>query len=155
MGHPNLQTSPQESGRRETLEKSHDGHRSNLHLLATLFHLRFRPGFAVLWPCLPFRGECGHRSAVAGQSTAKLRKARPQKIRNPLNDLLDEAQAALDQERFRGGHSPLQKFLAEKPDVAYAHFQLAYAFTALKRTAEARAEYEKPSHWIRKWPRRN
>jgi Flp pilus assembly protein TadD len=33
--------------------------------------------------------------------------------------------------------------IAEQPDSAYAHFQLAYVYTALKKTAEARTEYER------------
>jgi len=66
-----------------------------------------------------------------------------QKIRNPLNDLLDQAQAAIDRNDFAAAITPLEKFIAEKPDVAYAHFQLAYAYTALKRTEDARAEYHK------------
>lgn len=65
-----------------------------------------------------------------------------QRLRNPLNDLLDEAQAALDKDDYEAAIPPLQKFIAEKPDVAYAHFQLAYAYTALKRTDDARHEYE-------------
>ena len=66
-----------------------------------------------------------------------------QKVRNPLNDLLDEAQAALDKNNYEAAVTPLQKFIAEKPDVAFAHFQLAYAYTALKRVDEAQSEYEK------------
>src|SRR5208283_5012783 len=73
----------------------------------------------------------------------KTAQAKPQELRNPLNDLLDEAQADLDKNDFAAAIVPLQRFLAEKPDVAFAHFQLAYAFTALKRTDEARAEYQK------------
>jgi Flp pilus assembly protein TadD len=70
-------------------------------------------------------------------------QAKAQKLRNPLNDLLDEAQAAIDKNDFAAAIPPLQKFIAEKPDVAYAHFQLAYAYTNLKRLAEARPEYER------------
>ena len=66
-----------------------------------------------------------------------------QKVRNPLNDLLDEAQAAMDKNDYAAAIPPLQKFLAEKPDIAFAHFQLAYAYTALKQPEDARAEYEK------------
>jgi tetratricopeptide (TPR) repeat protein len=66
-----------------------------------------------------------------------------QKLSNPLNDLLDEAQRAIDKSDFAAAIPPLQKFLTEKSDVAYAHFQLAYAYTALKRVPEARAEYER------------
>jgi len=74
-----------------------------------------------------------------GKST----QTRKQKVQNPLNDLLDEAQAALDKNNFEAAIEPLQKFIGEKPDVAYAHFQLAYAYTGLNRVAEARAEYER------------
>jgi Flp pilus assembly protein TadD len=77
------------------------------------------------------------------QAQSQQPPASKQKVRNPLNDLLDEAQAALDKNDYNAAIPPLQKFIAEKPDVAYAHFQLGYALTALKRPDEARAEYEK------------
>jgi tetratricopeptide (TPR) repeat protein len=70
-------------------------------------------------------------------------QTRTQKLANPLNDLLDEAQHDIDNNQFEAAVVPLQKFLSEKPDVAWAHFQLAYAYTALKRADEARAEYER------------
>ncbi len=70
-------------------------------------------------------------------------QSRTQKLANPLNDLLDEAQHDIDNNQFETALTPLQKFLSEKPDVAWAHFQLAYAYTALKRPDEARAEYER------------
>ncbi len=66
---------------------------------------------------------------------------KPKQIRNPLNDLLDEAQAAIDKNEFEAAIPPLQKFIAEKPDLAFAHFQIAFAYTNLKRPAEARSEY--------------
>ena len=70
-------------------------------------------------------------------------QTRTQKLANPLNDLLDEAQRDIDANQFEAALTPLQKFLTEKPDVAWAHFQLGYVYTALKRTDEARAEYER------------
>jgi tetratricopeptide (TPR) repeat protein len=70
-------------------------------------------------------------------------QSRTQKLANPLNDLLDEAQHDIDANQFEAALTPLQKFLAEKPEIAWAHFQLAYAYTALQRTDEARAEYER------------
>jgi protein O-GlcNAc transferase len=75
--------------------------------------------------------------------SSKSSQTKTQKVQNPLNDLLDEAQAALDKNNFEAAIPPLQKFLAEKPDVAFAHFQLAYAYTGLNRADEARAEYER------------
>src|SRR6202007_2177643 len=75
--------------------------------------------------------------------SGKPSQARAQKLQNPLNDLLDEAQAALDKNNFEVAITALQKFLAEKPDVAFAHFQLAYAYTGLHQVDEARTEYER------------
>jgi len=73
-------------------------------------------------------------------------QGKSQKLRNPLNDLLDEAQAALDKNDYASAVPPLQKFIAEKPDVAFAHFQLAYAYTGLHQDDDARAEYEKAAN---------
>jgi len=78
-------------------------------------------------------------AAAAAQSS----QSRTQRLANPLNDLLDEAQRDIDNNQFEAAIVPLQKFLAEKPDIAWAHFQLAYAYTALKRADEARVEYER------------
>ena len=86
-----------------------------------------------------------HPAQFSPQQTSPQTQAqtRTQKLANPLNDLLDEAQHDIETNQFEAALVPLQKFLAEKPDVAWAHFQLAYAYTALKRTDEARAEYQR------------
>jgi Flp pilus assembly protein TadD len=70
-------------------------------------------------------------------------KGTKQKVANPLNDLLDEARRDIDQQDFQAAIVPLQKFLAEKDDFAYAHFQLGYAYTGLQKSKEARGEYER------------
>jgi Flp pilus assembly protein TadD len=88
---------------------------------------------------------CG-QSALPVQSASPAKQQtqpRQQKVANPLNDLLDEAQRNIDANNFDAAVAPLQKFIAEKPEVAFAHFQLGYAYTALKRGDEARAEYER------------
>jgi Flp pilus assembly protein TadD len=64
-------------------------------------------------------------------------------VSNPLNELLEQARAAIDRNDFQAALDPLKKFLAEKDDFAYAHFQLGYVYTALKQPSEARSEYEK------------
>jgi superkiller protein 3 len=87
-----------------------------------------------------------HRSASGLPSQNQQRKppaGKAQKLSNPLNDLLNEAQRDIDKNDFEAAISPLQKVLAEQPDFAYAHFQLAYVYTALKRTEDARGEYER------------
>lgn len=76
------------------------------------------------------------KSQPAGQ-------AKTEKLVNPLNDLLDEAQRDIDQKQFEAAIGPLQKVLADQPDFAYGHFQLAYVYTALKKPKEAQAEYER------------
>ncbi len=68
-------------------------------------------------------------------------QSKSQKVANPLNDLLEEAQRDIDKSNFEAAIAPLQKVIGEQPDFAYAHFQLAYVYTALKKTDEARAEY--------------
>ncbi len=70
-------------------------------------------------------------------------QSKSQKVANPLNDLLDEAQREIDKNNFEAAIAPLQKVIAEQPAFAFAHFQLAYVFTALKRPGDARAEYER------------
>jgi Flp pilus assembly protein TadD len=85
------------------------------------------------------------QSAVQAQPSSKPKQTGPsktQKLTNPLNDLLDEAQHHIDKNEFEAAIAPLQRVIAEEPEFAYAHFQLAYAYTALKKTEEARAEYE-------------
>jgi Flp pilus assembly protein TadD len=89
----------------------------------------------------PFLGN--HFSLSVQSSSPRPAQSRTQKLRNPLNDLLDEAQRDIDKNDFEAAILPLQKFLAEQPDIAYAHFQLAYAYTALKRVDDAQSEYER------------
>jgi Flp pilus assembly protein TadD len=76
-------------------------------------------------------------------SPKKPAQGRPQKLTNPLNEILAEAQRDIDKNDFESAIAPLQKVLVEQPDFAYAHFQLGYVYTALKRRDEARAQYER------------
>jgi Flp pilus assembly protein TadD len=85
----------------------------------------------------------GNQSSPSAQSSKPkpAMQSKTQKVANPLNDLLDEAQRDIDKSNFEAAVAPLQKVIADQPEFAYAHFQLAYVYTALKKTAEARAEY--------------
>jgi Flp pilus assembly protein TadD len=88
-----------------------------------------------------------------GQAAAKQAgKGSKQAVANPLNDLLDEARRDIDNQDFAAALAPLQKFLAEKDDFAYAHFQLGYAYTGLKKNKEARSEYERAMQLDPKMP---
>ena len=86
----------------------------------------------------------GNQLTARAQSPSKPKPAvqsKSQRVANPLNDLLEEAQRDIDKSNFEAAIAPLQKVIADQPEFAYAHFQLAYVYTALKRTDEARAEY--------------
>jgi len=86
----------------------------------------------------------GNQSSPSSQSASKPKPApqsRSQKVANPLNDLLDEAQRDIDNHNFEAAIGPLQKVIADQPEFAYAHFQLAYVYTALHKTDEASVEY--------------
>ena len=86
----------------------------------------------------------GNQLTARAQSPSKPKPAvqsKSQRVANPLNDLLEEARRDIDKSNFEAAIAPLQKVIADQPEFAYAHFQLAYVYTALKRTDEARAEY--------------
>jgi len=86
----------------------------------------------------------GNQSSSPSAQSAKPKPAaqsKSQKLANPLNDLLDEAQRDIDKNNFEAAIAPLQKVIADQPEFAYGHFQLAYVYTALKKSDEARAEY--------------
>jgi len=78
-----------------------------------------------------------------GGSQGTVAGVRREKVANPLNDLLQEAQRDIEKKDFAAAIDPLQKFIAAQPDVAYGHFELGYVFTALQKADEARGEYEK------------
>jgi Flp pilus assembly protein TadD len=85
--------------------------------------------------------EAGAR--LQNPTPARNPQTRTEKMVNPLNELLDEAQRDIDKKDFAAAIEPLQKVMAEEPNIAFPHFQLAYVFTALERNDEARAEYER------------
>jgi Flp pilus assembly protein TadD len=91
----------------------------------------------------PFPDEVAASQAQTSAKTKSAAQSKTQKLANPLNDLLDEAQRHIDKNEFEAAIAPLQKVIADEPDFAFAHFQLAYVYTALKKTQEARAEYER------------
>ncbi|HEY5068186.1 MAG TPA: tetratricopeptide repeat protein [Candidatus Acidoferrum sp.] len=78
-----------------------------------------------------------------GTSQGTVAGVRRERVANPLNDLLQEAQRDIEKKDFAAAIDPLQKFIAAQPDVAYGHFELGYVFTALQKADEARGEYEK------------
>jgi protein O-GlcNAc transferase len=62
---------------------------------------------------------------------------------DPLAPLLQQAKNAIDKNDFADALDPLQKYIAQRPDDPYTHFQLGYAYAALKRREEAQAEFSR------------
>src|ERR1700694_4691264 len=93
----------------------------------TLRYTLYSLFFAVAQHATPFLS--GNLTAFA-QASSKQKTAgqsKSQKVANPLNELLDEAKRDIDKNEFEAAITPLQKVIAEQPNSAYAHFQLAYA----------------------------
>jgi Flp pilus assembly protein TadD len=70
-------------------------------------------------------------------------QSRSQPREDPLAPLLQQAKEAIDKNDFTAALEPLQKYIAERPDDPFAHFQLGYAYAGLKRWEEAKAEFSR------------
>ena len=62
---------------------------------------------------------------------------------DPLAPLLQQAKDAIDKNDFSAALEPLQKYVAQRPDDPYTHFQLGYSYAGLKRWEEAKAEFSR------------
>lgn len=82
-------------------------------------------------------------AGAAAQAAKKTPPAKKAGEPSAADLLLRDAQQAFDRADYLASADLYTKFLTDHPEVAYAHFQLGYCFTALKRRAEARAEYQK------------
>jgi tetratricopeptide (TPR) repeat protein len=87
-------------------------------------------------------------SQTFGQAAKKPAKAptapaKAEPPQDPLALLLKQADEAINKNNYAAAVTPLQSYLAQRPDDAAAHFQLGYAYTGLERADEAKAEYQK------------
>jgi tetratricopeptide (TPR) repeat protein len=57
--------------------------------------------------------------------------------------LLRQANEAIDKTDFAAALDPLQKYIAQRPEEPYPHFQLGYAFAGLKRMEDAKVEFKR------------
>ena len=60
-----------------------------------------------------------------------------------LNNLLADAQTALDGKDYAAAAKDYQSYLEKKPDDAAVHFQLGYAYTAMQKLDDAKLQYQK------------
>jgi Flp pilus assembly protein TadD len=86
----------------------------------------------------------GTSHITAAQTTGSSKRIiKPDPAAVELNQLLTAAQDAVKQQDYATAAQKYQAYLAKKPDDAVVHYDLGYAYTALLRPADAKAEYEK------------
>jgi Flp pilus assembly protein TadD len=62
---------------------------------------------------------------------------------DPLDLLLRQARADIDKNDFSAAVDLLQKYIAQRPDEPYPHFQLGYAYSGLQHWEEAKEEFSR------------
>ena len=86
----------------------------------------------------------GATTSSFGQTVGTSRTRIPQEAAAvALNNLLTQAQAAMEKKDYEAAVQSYQEYLAKKPDDATVHYNLGYTYTAMQKSAEAKAEYQK------------
>jgi Flp pilus assembly protein TadD len=84
------------------------------------------------------------RASVSAQSQRKPSTAPASREKeDPLAPLLQQANEAIDKLDFAAAIDPLQKYIAQRAEEPYPHFQLGYAFAGLKRLEDAKVEFSR------------
>ena len=102
-----------------------------------------RAQFAPLSLTLLLAASASVPHSAAAQTAKKTSVAKKAPHISVTEQLVNDAGQAFDRQDFAAAADLYTKFLADHPDEAFAHFQLAYCDTALKRRDEAIAEYRK------------
>jgi protein O-GlcNAc transferase len=66
-----------------------------------------------------------------------------QETEDPLAPLLQQAKDAMDKMDFAAALEPLQKYIAQRPEDPFPHFQLGYSYAGLKRPEDAKIEFSR------------
>jgi len=102
---------------------------------------RLQVGLAAAWLTavgVPLAAQTQRKTPAKPPTTSSA----PEK-EDPLAPLLQQATDAIDKMDFVAAVDPLQKYIAQRPDEPYPHFQLGYAYVGLKRPADAKAEFSR------------
>jgi superkiller protein 3 len=103
--------------------------------------------FARRWFRVGLTSVCLAAAAIslAAQSQRKTPAKPPatQEKEDPLAPLLQQASDAIDKMDFAAALDPLQKYIAQRPDEPYPHFQLGYAYAGSKHAEEAKSEFSR------------
>jgi superkiller protein 3 len=104
-----------------------------------------RVGLAAAWLAaagIPLAAQTPRKTPAKASGNSSPQE-KPQEKEDPLAPLLQQASDAIDKMDFAAALDPLQKYIAQRPDEAYPHFQLGYAFAGLKRADDAKNEFSR------------
>jgi Flp pilus assembly protein TadD len=102
----------------------------------------FRAGLAAAWIAaagISFAAQSQRKTPAKPPATI----SSPQEKEDPLAPQLRQANDAIDKMDFAAALDPLQKYIAQRPDEPYPHFQLGYAYAGLKRPEDAKHEFSR------------
>jgi len=101
----------------------------------------FRVGLASAWiavTAVSLAAQSQRKTPAKSQATST-----PHEKEDPLASLLQQGSDAIDKMDFAAALDPLQKYIAQRPDEAYPHFQLGFAYVGLKRAEDAKSEFSR------------
>jgi Flp pilus assembly protein TadD len=100
-----------------------------------------RGGLAAAW--IAAAGMPGFAQSQRNNPAKPPAISSPREQEDPLAPLLKQANDSIDKMEFAAAIDPLQKYIAQRPDEPYPHFQLGYAYAGLKRVDDARQEFSR------------
>jgi tetratricopeptide (TPR) repeat protein len=106
------------------------------------YSIRWTLFFALL--CAPSEtalGQTPRKAPASGSSGDPPPAVTITRTTDPLADFLQQAKDSMDKDDYAAAVGPLQKYIAQRPDEAYPHFQLGFAYSELKRNPEAKTEF--------------
>src|ERR1700676_4096021 len=104
-----------------------------------------RVGLAAAWLAtagIPLAAQTQRKTPAKAPGNSSPQE-KPQEKVDPLAPLLQQAKDAIDKMDFAAALDPLQKYIAQRPDDPYAHFQLGYSYVGLKRSEDAKSEFSR------------
>ncbi len=101
----------------------------------------YRVGLAAAWLAaagIPLAAQSQRKTPAKPPASSS-----PKEKQDPLAPLLQQANDAIDKMDFASALDPLRKYIAQRPDEPYPHFQLGYAYAGLKRADDAKQEFSR------------
>jgi Flp pilus assembly protein TadD len=98
---------------------------------------------SAMIPLCIFLSAISTHAQSPGKSPSSPAQTLSRRKEDPLAPLLRQATDAIDKMDFDAALDPLQQYITQRPDDAYAHFQLGYVYAGLKRQQDSKAEFSR------------